>query len=44
VVLSPLQIEFFRNLLEKYSQEFLDFAAAVRSRMSLAQFKELYPW
>jgi hypothetical protein len=30
--------------LGKYSQEFLDVAAAVRSRMSLAQFKKLYAW
>jgi hypothetical protein len=36
--------QFFSSLLGKYSQEFLDFAAAVRSRMSLAQFKKLYAW
>ena len=30
--------------LQTYSQEFRDFATAVRSRMSLAHFKKLYPW
>jgi hypothetical protein len=30
--------------LRRYSQEFRDFAAAVRARMSLADFKKLYAW
>jgi len=30
--------------LQIHAQEFRDFAAAIRSGMSLAHFKELYPW
>ena len=30
--------------LQSYSQEFRDFAVAIRSRMSLANFKKIYPW
>jgi hypothetical protein len=30
--------------LKRYSQEFRDFAAALRSRMSLAQFKTQHEW
>jgi len=30
--------------LKRYSQEFRDFAAALRSRKSLAQFKTQYEW
>ena len=30
--------------LHRYSQEFRDFAAAIRSRMSLAEFKKQYTW
>jgi hypothetical protein len=30
--------------LQRYSQEFRDFATALRSRMSLAQFKSQFGW
>jgi hypothetical protein len=30
--------------LQRYSQEFLDFASAIRARMPLAEFKRQYEW
>src|ERR1700733_2021038 len=30
--------------IQSYSQEFRDMALAVRSRMTLSDFKRLYPW
>ena len=30
--------------LQRYSQEFRDFATALRSRMSLAEFQDQYEW
>ena len=30
--------------LQKYSQEFQDFASALRTRMPLAEFKKQYEW
>ena len=30
--------------LQRYSREYRDFAAAIRSRMSLAEFKKQYAW